>query len=567
MKVIPNVAQGDVAQKVPMMFRAQVNGRCQIQRLEKNKESDAKRWADEWTSRAEPVQSPLAAGLHTYDCQVSWRLLTNSGMDDGVIRPVIGARGLPYFPGSSMKGLFRRACNPQQAAQYCGKPLPNNDWQPGILRFHGGYPTDDEWRKHLVDVVHPQQRWQVKDDKKEGGAFVQISLYKPNLRFGISSTQPLSPAEWETIGQIWQQALARGLGSRVAAGYGQVGDSTGNTKVLYQATLKGQGQAPKLVTGEGEFRPNIFRAALRGHALRVFGGLTDAGKAEALVETLFGGISGKEGKVGLLGCKFRESQLTLDTFGRGSYAQPYYDVEGTLIWYLARPLDNPSHKSTLEKLLGHLIEFAMVFGGFGKSWRRADHRQFFSDYYQNSNKALIGCHWQWLGDQTLRRIKVWRLEKVAGFIDQVRQVAQEWIKLQGIQSPSDRWSGDWREAWHPAKVQVWGREAEDKENSEAIRWFHGPYQTELRRGQPGSSIYRTAFAGKVGQVGSLWHRMYPVVVLRKNPENRGEPIIRKTPKFLELLTIFPDGSHESDNFLRFLATESSGFRKLWGGDV
>jgi CRISPR-associated protein Cmr6 len=29
------------------------------------------------------------------------------------------------------------------------------------------------------------------------------------------------------------------------------------------------------VDGTGEFRPNVFRAAIRGHALRIFGGLTD----------------------------------------------------------------------------------------------------------------------------------------------------------------------------------------------------------------------------------------------------------------------------------------------------
>ncbi|MEH2011571.1 hypothetical protein [Nostoc sp.] len=102
-----------------------------------------------------------------------------------MICPVIGARGWPFYPGSSMKGIFRRACTIiEQAECYCGKDIKGGDFQPGILRFHGGYPTSDTWQENLVDIVHPQQDWQVKDDKKSAGAFVQISLCKPELIFG-----------------------------------------------------------------------------------------------------------------------------------------------------------------------------------------------------------------------------------------------------------------------------------------------------------------------------------------------------------------------------------------------
>ncbi len=160
MKPIP-----DAYKKVPMMFRAQVNGRCQIQRL-KGKESDAIRWSDEWISCVETVPDSRSENVQTQDCEITWRLVTNSGLDDSVIRPVIGAQGLPYFPGSSMKGMFRRACTPTQAERYCGRPLPGHDWQPGILRFHGGYPIQKSWTDHLLDIVHPQQSWQVKSNYK-----------------------------------------------------------------------------------------------------------------------------------------------------------------------------------------------------------------------------------------------------------------------------------------------------------------------------------------------------------------------------------------------------------------
>ncbi|OUC16408.1 MAG: RAMP superfamily protein [Alkalinema sp. CACIAM 70d] len=561
MRAIP-----DAHQKVPMMFRAQVNGRCQIQRLVKGEEPDAVRWTDEWTSRVETVPSPASIEVQTRDCEIAWRLITNSGLDDGVIRPVIGAQGLPYFPGSSMKGMFRRACTATQADRYCGKPLPGNDWQPGILRFHGGYPIDPAWTEHLVDIVHPQQSWQVKSNDKEGGAFVQISLYKPTLRFGISSTLPLDSSEWDVIWEIWQQALAKGIGSRVAAGYGQVRDS--QPTVLHKSRVKGQGQAPKLITQAGEFRPNMFRASLRGHALRIFGGLTDATTAERLVENLFGGIQGREGTIGLLGLKFVESKLSIDSFGSGSYAQPCYDVEGDLIWYLARSLNDPAHEPLLKKLVASLMQFAMVFGGFGKSWRRADHRKFFEEYYDDSYKALIGCHWQWLDDPTLRRnVKVWRLAQVAGFVEQVQTNAQEWMRSQGVTPKPNHWAQNWREALHPANVQVWGREAADVDSSEAIRWFHGAYRQAIPGVCAEGTIYKTDFVGKVSQVGKLWHRMYPVVELKKNPDDPKKPVIRRTPKYLEILTIFPDGSNAANQFLDFLENKPFGFEQLWGEET
>uniref|UniRef100_B8HYU5 RAMP superfamily protein n=1 Tax=Cyanothece sp. (strain PCC 7425 / ATCC 29141) TaxID=395961 RepID=B8HYU5_CYAP4 len=560
MRAIP-----DAHKKVPMMFRAQVNERCQIQRLVKGEEPDAVRWADEWTSRVETLPSPPSEEVQTRDCEIAWRLITNSGLDDGVIRPVIGAQGLPYFPGSSMKGMFRRACTPAQADRYCGRPLPGNDWQPGILRFHGGYPIEQNWTEHLVDIVHPQQSWQVKSNDKEGGAFVQISLYKPILRFGISSTLPLEPSEWDDIWDVWQRALAKGIGSRVAAGYGQVRDS--QPTVLHKSRLKGQGQAPKLITQAGEFRPNMFRAALRGHALRIFGGLTDATTAERLVQNLFGGIQGREGTVGLLGLKFVESKLTIGSFGGGSYAQPCYDVEGELTWYLARSLPDPAHEPLLKKLVANLMQFAMVFGGFGKSWRRADHRKFFEEYYDDGYKALIGCHWQWLGDLSLRRnVKVWNVNKIGGAIDQVRTAAEEWMRSQGVNPTPNRWAQPWREVWHPSNVQVWGREATDAESSEAIRWFHSAYRQAIPKVCSEGSIYKSDFVGRVSQVGKLWHRMYPVVILIKNPDDPQKPTVRKTAKYLELLTLFPDGSDTANAFLDFLETKPFGFEQLWGGE-
>jgi CRISPR-associated protein Cmr6 len=559
----------DVANKVPLMFRAQVEGRCQLQRLiPKAPEQHAERWADEWVDKAYPEAPGFGEDAQTRIYELSWRFVTNSGQDDGVIRPVIGARGWPFYPGSSMKGLFRQAAQQMEKAEkipkntcdrYCGIESKQD---PGILRFHGGYPTDTRWTENLVDIVHPQQKQQVKTDERSSSAFIQISLYKPELKFGISSTEPLNEDEWEQIWTIWETALFMGIGCRVSAGYGQPEKHTG--EILYRSRLKGQGQAAKLIDDTGEFRPNIFRAAIRGHALRILGGLTDADTAEGIIRTLFGGIIGGA-TVGLVSMAFRDTHLELEEFGQGSYAQPTYTVEGDLLWMLTQELPD-EQKQALTKLIEALTRFAMVFGGFGKSWRRADHRLVYPDYYDQGYKPLIGCHWEWIGKRSqIRDVRVRKLDKVGDFVEEVRQAAQDWMQLQGY-VPSPKQHADWREAWYPSNVQVWGREADGIDDSEAVRWLHGPFReaipnTGIREG----SIYRSSMTGRIGQIGRLWHRMYPKVRLVKDPENPKRPKPLVTRQFFELVTLFPDQSVESDELIYYLESQQKTFQKLWPG--
>ncbi|MDY7022844.1 MAG: RAMP superfamily protein, partial [Cyanobacteriota bacterium] len=219
----------------------------------------------------------------------------------------------------------------------------------------------------------------------------------------------------------------------------------------------------------------------------------------------------------------------------------------------------------LTDLIKALTRFAMMFGGFGKSWRRADHRLFYPEYYNEDRKPLIGCHWQWSGNLALLNdVKVRNLDKAGAYIDYVRQVAMDWMELQGITPTPNNYAENWREAWHPEQVQVWGRLAEEAEDSQAVHWFHQPYRRGDRqfRIQEGT-IYESHLTGKVSQVGRIWHRMYPVVILKKNPDNPKKPIPRKTAKYLEFLTFFPDSSSDSQEFLHFLNSEQKEFKKLW----
>lgn len=555
----------DAHKKIPLMFRSQIIGRSQLHYLkDKDKTSDAEKWVSEWIEKV--YEQPIEWGnqVKTKTFQFNWRLVTNGGQDDGMIRPVIGAFGLPFFPGSSMKGAFLRTCNPTQAARYCGKTLKNGESAPGILRFHGGYPTEDyDWTENLLDLVHPQQGWQVETQdtgKKPSGAFALVSLFEPEFQFAISSTESLSDEEWETIWQLWNQAIASGLGCRVSAGYGQPNNANISQDALIgRFHLKGEGLTSHTLDNNPEFRPNMFKAAIRGHALRIFGGLTDANNAKTLVENLFGGVSGN-GAVGLVKMYWQhEKPLRFSNFQDG-YNEDIYQAEGTLKWIFSSfSLLSTEEKKALSNLIKNLTRFAMLFGGFGKSWRRADHDLFYGDYYDDK-KPLIGCHWQY-GRKSHSSVNLVRkVETIKTFIEKVRESARTWMKLRGV-TPSSIFANNWREAWHPNKVQVWARIAEDKGDSKAIRWFHGRYGA--------GSIYRSHLTGKMNEIGRIWHRMYPKFNLKKNEQAPKKPIIESTKKYIEILTIFPDDSRKFMDFQQFLQdSQSRGngnpFQLVWG---
>lgn len=280
---------------------------------------------------------------------------------------------------------------------------------------------------------------------------------------------------------------------------------------------------------------------------------------------MLGGIQQREATVGLLGFQFQAPPPQIKPFGSGKYAQPTYEVEGELVWFLAKPLADPNHELILKKLVGKLMQFAMVLGGFGKSWRRVDHRKFFEEYYEGKYKALIGCHWQWLGENTQsRNVQVSRLEKVGEFLDNVRQIAREWIQSQNKPLREAEWATDWREAWHPSNVQVWGRIAENADESAAVHWFHKSYQQRIQNVQLEGSIYKSSVTGEIGQISLIWHRMYPLIILNKDPKNPRKPIIKTTPRYLEIITIFPNESTKSNDFLNFLNTHPEQFEQLLG---
>ena len=385
-----------------MEYRAQLPGRCQRQYIKRPPNappgwrSDLQRWIDEWVERVDRNSPFSAKDLRIVEAQIDWRLISNSGVDEGIIRPVIGAGGWPLIPGSGIKGLFRRACAPNHLERWCGGACASGDLSPGILRFHGAWPADASWLTGLLDLAHPQQNWQVgfTHGRESHSAFGVVSLHRPKLRIALSCSDPeLSQSEWEEIVETLKRALRAGIGGRTCVGYGSTGRLSGD--VLFQCGLEGQGPAAKLldVSDSAEFRPTMFRAAIRGMALRLFGGLTDPGTALRIVGEIFGSLSREEGQnVGLLATAYTEADTNLGSFGRGGWEQPIYATSGQLQWRLTRSPGPDSATPLLAELLAALHGLTMSLAGFGRGWRRPDHRIF---YVRQYDKTPIGCHWQW----------------------------------------------------------------------------------------------------------------------------------------------------------------------------
>jgi CRISPR-associated protein Cmr6 len=447
---------------IPLMYQAQVRGRSQIQYLEDLRDTgrpqqQAYDWVDEWVEGCDRRKTPqFCSHIQTKSCPFTWRMVTNSGQDGGVIRPVIGERGWAYFPGSSMKGAFLRACRKMatlaEVLTYCGGKDAEGNLHPGILRFHGGYPDTDEWlNDSLVDVVHPQEEWQVKEQANHS-AFIQISLYKPKFVFGISSTKTIEADQWTRVWEIWEAALGRGIGSRVSAGYGQT-KSHGASK-LRTVGLRGQGLCSQRIDKVGEFRPNIFKAALRGHTRRLLSGVMNDATADKITQQLWGGFAGRDGSVvGLLGVAFSAPELDVDIYRYGNNRMPIYETGDMALNILVMKDVSESEQKNLGIFVTQLLKFAMLLGGFGKSWRRIDHRLFFPEYL--NYKPMIGCHWAFteksqklyipVENQNLSEIKTF-LEKLPGSV-----MNFPLVKAMPHKQPPQK---TLREAWQKGHVEV-----------------------------------------------------------------------------------------------------------------
>jgi CRISPR-associated protein Cmr6 len=549
--------------EVPMMYRAQVDGRCSLMFAGSN--ADLEKWKEEWIDpqpeqpryqRQEP-RLGLDGKIYRIAVKFPFRLISNCGQDN-IIRPILGKDGIPFLSGSSVKGIFRRACvnpngtdNLEQLKKYCGDDGNLAPSKSG-LRFHGAYPVGDwsgmhkvtlqkkgqsvtEIRYQMLDVVHPQQERQVGSEKKQNAtALASVSLYQPRMIFEFSSADPNT--NWQEVESIFWRAIALGVGGKTSTGYGLAGYNDRHSAIIPSSKksvfLVGQGVSSTLRSDEPEFRPNLFKASLRGHFQRLLAGVVgDRQKLDAEVNRLFGSSSSP----GAIQIFWESRQQVKDgKFG----ATPTFETSGIL--HL-----NASQQEDVD-LIEQVLKFAFIMGGFGKSWRRASHRLFHETY----KKFEIGCHWRLhRTDQSWIDIK--STDALKSFLTEIHQYYIN--KFGGGKAVSL----DWREAWHPERISVY---AVKTGTSKAITLFHNEVFKETEA--IGGRIFVEKFNQKTQTmeekekllVSYIWHRMLPI----------GDE------EFIEIITLFHHQPrawkhrNEGDQLQNFKASlEEQGLSCIW----
>ena len=529
---------------LPMEYRAQIPIRCQRQFISDGHAHDAAQppdvvtWIDEWV-RGASEQLPrsldmltMRKSIRAIRIRINQRLISNSGIDDGLIRPTIAAGGWPIIPGSSIKGLFRRRCKElgePRSISWCGNSCRDDEAKQGSLRFHGAFPANPEWRKergtNSLDLVHPQWKWQLGHKDLNHSAFAVISLNKPEIIIPISSSDStITEDDWNDIENILVTAIqSSGIGGRTASGYGVSGEIKPE-QVLFQCSVLGRGTAGKLLNGKSEFRSTMFRAAIRGMALRIFGGICDENTAEQKVDELFGGVTGEKPRRGILNCRYIDKNLPLLEQSRTKYTFALYTVSGRLQWgvnSLERHITE-EELCNIKLLLQSLHGLVMTLGGFGKGWRRIDHEIFGKSLKESGyTTAPIGCHWQWDDYESLPSLlKVMSGAGIQSLLETARSCA---FKLIGSEVSLDL--ADWQEVIHPKRSFIWTRIAANPTDSLAMKWFHAkgfenssvPVALRLNRTEIGGRLENKRFNDGPTSVSRAWHRMYPLLGHQEAP--------------------------------------------------
>lgn len=518
---------------IPMMYRAQFSGRCNLMYAAQGNDLD--KWKTQWLNTSnrghqyqyEEVEAESQREIYSFEVKFPYRVLSNSGQDS-ILRPVIDARGIPIIPGSSIKGMLRRLCLVRQLSQqdkdliynYCG-----TQENPGTIRFHGAYPIGD-WGNKMIDVVHPQQERQV--ERNVGtSASPLISLFEPTLLFEFSS--PCTDINWAVFKELFDKALAQGLGGKTSSGYGFAKPPTFITQgsASYEAakhfSLQGDGVSSVLLTGQPEFRPHLFKATLRGHLRRLLAGVSSNQQlVESEVNRLFGSTD-NEGVIQV----FWEDQSPPSSFNENDRPTTF---NATGILHISA---NQRARSSDLDFIEHVLKFAYIMGGFGKSWRRVWHKKFYSSY----RKFAIGCHWQC---PTLLNL-IENPNKLRAFLDGLHGYCQTIYGCNPVKSLP------WREAWSPQNTAVF---CKITNHSQAVKLFH-----DYSAFKTTPAIGGRNRVGSPTSVSSVWHRMLP---------------IDESSRYLEIVTLFyadrRSWSHNGTDQLSPFIQQLRGFgmTQAWG---
>jgi CRISPR-associated protein Cmr6 len=159
----------------------------------------------------------------------------------------------------------------------------------------------------------------------------------------------------------------------------------------------------------------------------------------------------------------------------------------------------------LADLLAALHGLTMGLAGFGRGWRRPDHRIFLSDY----GRTPIGCHWQWSDPAQLPPwIHVQSPSELTQLLQRAQKLASRWLQATGVDPGQP---APWREVINHQRMRIWTREASDTNDARAIEWFHWAARNGSDQHPDARDLKGTDLAGRMNQVGRIWNRMLPLI--------------------------------------------------------
>lgn len=315
-----------------------------------------------------------------------------------------------YIPGSSIRGIVRAWAEEQPKLRARVDELLGHEDEKGNL-ISGKVAFLDAWpaeaNSPALDIVNPQERFQVYHDSSDKGKLKPLPTYTLGNGYTPISIDiaiygiPGSGITGKDIDDVWnwvQQALtAHGIGGRTASGYGEMqcdnsanmtaGETGYGLKVL-DFTLYSQGTygayAPsKNKLGQPELRPSHWRGWLRSWLLRCLLGVMSETDAHRSLGELMGGID-TDGGQSQKGCirlrlKTNTNQPEISQEKQGN--PDFYIWQGQLI------LSGPN--TDLDEIIFPVIRFAASVGGVGRGWRRTLH---IFKSSRNNKKYTRGCH-------------------------------------------------------------------------------------------------------------------------------------------------------------------------------
>ncbi|MEH2351104.1 MAG: RAMP superfamily CRISPR-associated protein [Nostoc sp.] len=505
-------------EEIRMMYRAQIKERCSLQNAGKN--PHLIRWVDEWvqpSSDLSPTYQKLQPSLgldgnmYRFLLKLPGRLSSNSGQDS-IIRPVIDSEGIPMIPGSGIKGLFQHWLRRN-------KLTPTELEIAKKLRFHRAYPLDD-WTAggRIVDVIHPQQDRQVGIKITSPHAYAAITLYQPKLVFELSCRQQLILEQWQRVEEWMKSALVAGIGGKTSTGYGLIGQPP-RPQQEYNLIipLLGTGVSSLLRTDVPEFRPNQFKASIRGHVTRLLSGVcSDRSFIDKQLNYLFG----HDRATGKSDMYWQTQAFLGKNQTQGHEKTPIFKMQGKLLVSLPQREAN---------WLRSVFRFAYIMGGFGKSWRRVWHKCDLRDWHPgfmpSYQTRAIGCHWEC---SDLNFVGIKSKQDLEAFLSKLYRDTQQFPFQLNSKQPNNRqespdYMNTWRETWHPNNVTVYALETD---TSQAINLFHGKEIFKYTPAIGGRGIKiedgKEKRDNRPTSVSSVWHRMLPI----------------EGNKYLEIVTVF-----------------------------